>query len=98
MKNAFFSDSTTAVANATSQSNDGALYVAVAPASPGDYGRAISIARTLHRSDIPASLEERATGPVALLVRGEAVELWADGIQEKAGPLEEVVPLLLRYK
>jgi histidyl-tRNA synthetase len=77
---------------------DDAMYVAVIPASPADYGRAVGVARTLHRNDIPASLEEAATGPVSLRVEGEQVELWAEGKREQAGSLEELVPLLLRYK
>ncbi|MCA9824771.1 MAG: ATP phosphoribosyltransferase regulatory subunit [Dehalococcoidia bacterium] len=89
---------TAAIAEHGDTSREEALYVAVIPDTPADYGRAMVVARTLHRNDIPASLEEQADGPVSLRVSGAEIALWAEGKREKSGQLEDLVPLLLRYK
>ncbi len=88
----------TAIAQLDNRSAGEALYVAVIPASPADYGRAMAVAKTLHRNDIPASLEEQRRGPLALRVHSETVELLVEGSTGQTGTLEELLPLLFRYK
>lgn len=77
---------------------DEVTFVAVVPASASDYGRAVGVARTLHRSDVPASLEQTDGPRVTVRVADQALELHAEGETHRVGSVDELVPLLLRYK
>jgi histidyl-tRNA synthetase len=89
----------TALASAIQRDNEAPSIVAVVPAEPADLGRAIEVARTLHRNDIPAALQSAGGGtPVAVLVAGGGLQARTPEGLIPLTSLDDLLPLLLQFK
>jgi hypothetical protein len=90
----------TALASALHGDETQAIIVAVVPASAEDFGRAIEVARTLHRNDIPAALLAQPTesSPLAVMVSGERLEARTPEGVVAIDSLERLLPLLIQFK
>jgi histidyl-tRNA synthetase len=74
-------------------------WVAVVPASAGDLGRALAVARALHRSGINAALAEAAApGGLAVRVAGERLVAQTPDGEREMSALDDVVGLLVQFK
>jgi histidyl-tRNA synthetase len=90
----------TALASAVPADGTLSSIVAVVPARPNDFGRAIEVARTLHRNDIPAALLAAPAESSAMTV------VVRDGVMEAHTPegvvqietLDRLLPLLFQFK
>jgi ATP phosphoribosyltransferase regulatory subunit HisZ len=89
----------TALASAIQRDDEGPSIVAVVPAEPADLGRAIEVARTLHRNDIPAALQSAGgSTPVAVLVAGGRLQARTPEGLVPLARLDDLLPLLLQFK
>jgi histidyl-tRNA synthetase len=75
------------------------LTVAVVPGAPEDMGRALSVARALHRSGISAALQSSAgSAPVKVTVTGDRLVAQTPGGERTMAALDDVVGLLVQFK
>jgi histidyl-tRNA synthetase len=89
----------TALATAIQREDEGPAVVAVVPAQAADLGRAIEVARTLHRNDIPAALQsDGGSTPVAVLVAGGLLQARTPEGAVPLASLDDLLPLLLQFK
>jgi ATP phosphoribosyltransferase regulatory subunit HisZ len=90
----------TALAAAVRPDDSRSSVVAVIPARPADFGRAIEVARTLHRNDIPAALlaETAESSAVSVMVNGERLEARTPEGVVPIETLDRLLPLLFQFK
>ncbi len=75
------------------------MLVAVTPASPADMGRALSVARALHRGGIAAALSgDPATSRLAVTVSGASLLARTPDGERAMSALDDVVGLLIQHK
>ena len=75
------------------------VVIGVLADTPAQLGRALSVARALHRSGIAAALADPASAsPITVTVSGESLVARTPEGEQTMSSLDEVVGMLLRYK
>ncbi|MBI5947649.1 MAG: ATP phosphoribosyltransferase regulatory subunit [Chloroflexi bacterium] len=75
------------------------MVVAVTPAAPDDMGRAIAVARALHRGGIAAALSgEPGSSKLGVTVSGSSLVARTPDGERAMSALDDVVGLLIQYK
>jgi len=75
------------------------VIIGVVAATPVHLGKALSVARALHRSGVAAALADLASpSPVTVTVSGESLIARTPDGEQTMSSLDEVVGMLIRYK